>query len=69
MWELPICRPKSPLPDPPMKPPTNVKDFFTLHFYPYHDFPTIKSHVHPRFIICNSGSKLEDDLFSWGKAY
>src|SRR6266702_1138422 len=43
--------------------------FFTHHLYPYHDFPTIKSHVHSRFIICNSGSKLKDDLFSWGKAY
>ena len=31
---------------------------FTLYTYPYHDFPTIVSHVHPRFAICNAGAKL-----------
>ncbi|KAH9015416.1 hypothetical protein EDB84DRAFT_1582187 [Lactarius hengduanensis] len=38
--------------DPPLE------DFFNHYLYPYHDFPTIESHVHPRFIICNSGAKL-----------
>ena len=31
---------------------------FTLYTHPYHDFPTIVSHVHPRFVICNAGAKL-----------
>ncbi|KAH9010576.1 hypothetical protein EDB84DRAFT_1098980 [Lactarius hengduanensis] len=35
-----------------------------LHDYPYRDFPILRSHVHPRFIICNSGSKFNGDL-SW----
>ena len=37
--------------------------------HPYHDFPTIVSHVHPRFVICNSGSKLEADVFKWQMQY
>ncbi|KAH8976874.1 hypothetical protein EDB86DRAFT_3013841 [Lactarius hatsudake] len=56
MWEIPIHRQKPPPPDSPMRPPP--KDFFSYYLYPYHDFPTIESHVHPRFIICNSGAKL-----------
>ncbi|KAI9440066.1 hypothetical protein H4582DRAFT_1944801 [Lactarius indigo] len=56
MWEIPIHRQKSPPPDSPMRP--LPKDFFNYYLYPYHDFPTIESHVHPRFVICNSGSKL-----------
>ncbi|KAH9058353.1 hypothetical protein EDB87DRAFT_1626195 [Lactarius vividus] len=56
MWEIPIHRQKSPPPDLPMRPPPT--DFFNYYLYPYHDFPTIESHVHPRFVICNSGSKL-----------
>ncbi|KAH9178779.1 hypothetical protein EDB89DRAFT_978543 [Lactarius sanguifluus] len=54
------------LPPKPMEPST--EDFSHYH-YPYHDFPTIESHVHPRFIICNSGSKLRHDLFPWHKGY
>jgi hypothetical protein len=44
---------------------------FTYYPYPYHGFPTIESHVHPRFIICNSGSKLDraKELFKWQKSY
>jgi hypothetical protein len=38
---------------------------FTYYPYPYHDFPIIISHVHPRFVICNSGFKLEADVFKW----
>lgn len=32
---------------------------FKTFVYPYEDFPTIVSHVHPRFIIFNSGQKLD----------
>jgi hypothetical protein len=45
-----------------MRPPA---EDFTHYSYPYNGFPTIESHVHPRFIICNSGSKLEDDMVPW----
>jgi hypothetical protein len=31
---------------------------FTFYPHPYHDLPVIVSHVHPRFVICNTGSKL-----------
>jgi len=31
---------------------------FTFYPHPYHGFPVIISHVHPRFVICNTGSKL-----------
>ncbi|KAH8980750.1 hypothetical protein EDB86DRAFT_510285 [Lactarius hatsudake] len=41
-------------------------DDFTFYSHPYHDFPTIGSHAHPRFIICNSGSKLDESgLLQW----
>ncbi|KAH9022444.1 hypothetical protein EDB84DRAFT_495731 [Lactarius hengduanensis] len=41
-------------------------DDFTFYPHPYHDFPTIGSHAHPRFIICNSGSKLDESgLLQW----
>ena len=42
-------------------PPTNEDEpplDFTFYPYPYHDFPVIISHVHPRFVICNTGAKL-----------
>src|SRR5271170_1856894 len=35
-----------------------------LYNYPYCDFPILRSHVHPHFVICNSGSKFYADL-SW----
>ena len=31
---------------------------FTFYPHPYHDFPVIVSHVHPRFVVCNTGAKL-----------
>ena len=62
MLEIPIHRQKSPPPDPPMPPPA---ESFTYCPHPYHNLPTIVSRVHPRFIICNSGSKLQDDLDPW----
>ena len=56
MSQIPIHRqntpPPGPLPDPP-----STEDF--IHYAdPYGDLPTIESHVHPRFVICNSGLKL-----------
>ncbi|KAH9178294.1 hypothetical protein EDB89DRAFT_1930442, partial [Lactarius sanguifluus] len=67
MWEIPIHRQKPPPSDSPMRPPP--KDFFNYYLYPYHDFPTIESHVHPRFIICNSGAKLVQVIWnSWRQA-
>jgi hypothetical protein len=38
---------------------------FTLHSHPYHDFPTIVSHVHPRFVLCNAGPKILQDYDVW----
>ncbi|KAH9066340.1 hypothetical protein EDB87DRAFT_1590636 [Lactarius vividus] len=35
-----------------------------LRDYPYPDFPTLWPHVHPCFIICNSGSKLSGN-WTW----
>lgn len=33
---------------------------FESYYYPYLDLPAITSHVHPRFVICNIGLKMED---------
>jgi len=68
MWGIPIHRQKDPPPGPSV--PLLAEDF-TYYPYPYHGFPTIESHVHPRFIICNSGSKLEaaSDPFQWQKGH
>ena len=68
MRMIPIHRQKFPPPGPPMPP---LADDFTHYPYPYHDFPTIVSHVHPRFIICNSGSKLDSakEIYKWLKKY
>ena len=33
-------------------------DAFVTHVYPFTGFPTITSHVHPRFVLYNTGSKL-----------
>jgi len=30
---------------------------FKKFVYPFEEFPTIVSHVHPRFVICNAGLK------------
>jgi hypothetical protein len=51
-----------------MRPPA---EDFTYYPYPYHGFPTIESHVHPRFVICDSGSKLDSakDPSQWQKEY
>lgn len=38
----------------------NSPGTFKTFVYPYKDFPVIVSHVHPRFVICNSGQKLGD---------
>lgn len=42
---------------------------FKTYVYPYEDFPTIVSHVHPRFVICNSGQKLKgyDKIVAFAK--
>lgn len=66
MLEVPIHRQKFPPPQQPLRP--SACDF-TYYPHPYHDFPTIVSHVHPRFVICNSGSKLEADVFKWQMQY
>ena len=65
MWKIPVHRQELPPPAPPMQP---VQEF-TYYPHPYHEFPTIESHVHPRFVICNSGSKLSDDLLDWQKVH
>ena len=33
-------------------------DAFTTHIYPFTEFLTVTSHIHPRFVLCNSGMKL-----------
>ena len=56
MSQIPIHRQNSPPPGPLADPP-RTEDF--IHYAnPYRDLPTIESHVHPRFVICNSGLKL-----------
>ena len=40
---------------------------FTLYTHPYHNFPTIISHVHPRFVLCNTGSKVKNAHKDWLK--
>ena len=51
----------------------NLEDAFTAHTFPFHQFPEIRSHVHPRFVICNAGAKLAEGFriydFSEGRAY
>ena len=62
---VPIHRQNS-IPTDEDAPPLN----FTLYTYPYvHNFPTIVSHAHPRFIICNAGAKLASnlDVHIWSK--
>jgi hypothetical protein len=66
MLEIPIHRQKFPPPQQPLRP--SACDF-TYYPHPYYDFPSIVSHVHPRFVICNSGSKLEADVFKWQTQY
>jgi len=66
MWEILIHRQKFP---PPARPLHPFACDFTYYPHPYHDFPVITSHVHPRFIICNSGSKLEVNLLKWQTDY
>lgn len=41
--------------DEPSTPPGDFKRFD----YPFSEFPSIVSHVHPRFVICNTGEKLK----------
>ena len=38
----------------------NSPGAFMTFVYPYENFPVIVSHIHPRFVICNSGQKLHD---------
>ena len=66
MSEIPIHRQTFPSSQQSLRP--SACDF-TYYPYPYHGFPTIVSHVHPRFVICNSGSKLEADVFQWQFQY
>lgn len=40
----------------------NLEDAFVCHILPFQGLPAIKSHVHPRFVICNSGRKLKKSL-------
>ena len=34
------------------------EDAFITHTYPFHQFPIIESHIHPRFVIYDAGKKL-----------
>lgn len=65
MESIPIHRQADPPPVPSLK--LRAADF-TYYAHSYHNFPVINSHVHPRFIICNSGSKLTD-LLTWTRDY
>lgn len=50
----------------------SLEDAFTAHTFPFHQFPEIRSHIHPRFVICNSGAKLVGTSlfgFSEGQEY
>ena len=51
----------------------NLEDAFTAHTFPFHQFPEIRSHIHPHFVICNTGAKLAKGFhiydFSEGRAY
>lgn len=38
----------------------NTPGAFKTFIYPFDTFPVIVSHVHPCFVICNSGQKLKD---------
>ena len=31
---------------------------FSSYYHPFDNFPTITSHIHPRFVICNIGLKM-----------
>jgi hypothetical protein len=53
MLNVPIHRQNS-FPTDEDKPPLD----FSFYPHPYDDFPVIVSHVHPRFVICNTGAKL-----------
>lgn len=38
----------------------NTPGSFKTFIYPFDTFPVIVSHVHPCFVICDSGQKLQD---------
>lgn len=67
MLRVAIHRLKRAQTDPPKLAPS--KDDFTLHCYPYCNFPIIESPVHPRFVICNSGLKLENETHKYYSGY
>ncbi|KAH9077105.1 hypothetical protein EDB83DRAFT_2311708 [Lactarius deliciosus] len=69
MQKIPIRRQNSTLPSDLPTPTEPPAENFTYYHYPYHDFPTIKSHVHPRFVICDSGPKLYGHWFEWKKEH
>ncbi|GLB35619.1 hypothetical protein LshimejAT787_0211840 [Lyophyllum shimeji] len=56
---VPIHRQASPPPTAP-EPPSQTD--FTYFPHPYHNFPIIASHLHPRFVICDAGRKLRMGL-------
>jgi hypothetical protein len=35
-------------------------DTFSSYYHPFDDFPTITSHIHPHFVICNIGLKMSN---------
>lgn len=44
-------------------------DAFVTHVYPFPQFPTITSDVHPRFVLYNTGSKLSSAIsLAYGRA-
>jgi hypothetical protein len=40
-------------------------NFDSSYYYPFNNFPTITSYVHPHFIICNIGLKMEKHLLEF----
>ncbi|KAF8870407.1 hypothetical protein CPB84DRAFT_1855579 [Gymnopilus junonius] len=59
MMSIPIHRQV----DSPNRPVIPREKHFTYHHFPFHSFPTIKSHVHPRYVIFNAGQKMANRLY------
>jgi len=60
MLQVPIHRQTS-LPTDEDQPPVD----FTFYPHPYENFPVIISHVHPRFVICNTATKFRSPSIVW----
>jgi hypothetical protein len=72
MWDVPIHRQKLPLPPPPCTCATahgRPQALLPLRLSTIHTMASITSHFMPHFVICNSGFKVDSNLYKWLQNY